>query len=47
MRELNMHEIEDVSGGILPVLIGILAFEWYEAGHIRSFIDGVLDGADR
>jgi len=47
MRELNMHEIEDVSGGILPVLIGILAFEWYEAGHIRSFIDGVLDGANR
>ncbi|HVX56595.1 MAG TPA: hypothetical protein VHA37_02580 [Candidatus Saccharimonadales bacterium] len=47
MRELNMHEIEDVSGGILPVLIGILAFEWYEAGQIRSFIDGVLDGANR
>jgi len=47
MRELEMREMDDVAGGVLPVLIGILAFEWYEAGHIRSFMDGVLDGADR
>lgn len=47
MRTLKMEEVEIVSGGVLPVLIGILAFEWYEAGHIRSFIDGFLDGANR
>ncbi len=47
MRELEMREIDEVAGGLLPVLIGILAFEWYEAGHIRSFMDGVLDGANR
>lgn len=47
MRSLEAAEVENVSGGILPVLIGILAFEWYQAGNIRSFMDGVLDGANR
>lgn len=46
MRTLEATEVNSVSGGMLPVLIGILAFEWYEAGHIRSFMDGFLDGAN-
>lgn len=47
MRILEVAEIDNVSGGVVAVLVGILAFEWYEAGHIRSFMDGFLDGANR
>jgi len=47
MRTMDVAEVELVSGGVvaLTVLVGVLAFEWYEAGHIRSFMDGFLDGA--
>lgn len=46
MRTLDATEVNSVSGGVIPVLIAILGFEWYEAGHIRSFMDGFLDGAN-
>lgn len=46
MRELNSCEIENVGGGIIPVLVA-LGFVWYEAGHIEDFANGFLDGANR
>lgn len=46
MRELQFSEINEVSGGIIPLIIA-LGFVWHEAGHIRDFVDGFLDGAGR
>ena len=48
MRELQYSEIDDVSGGVAAIiLVAALGFVWHEAGHIRDFVDGFLDGADR
>lgn len=43
MHELNAVEIESVEGGAVPYLAA-LAFVWYEAGHIQSFVNGFFDG---
>lgn len=43
MRELKSVEVQDVSAGLYPVLVG-LGFVWYEADNIQSFVNGFFDG---
>lgn len=47
MQILAQSEMDQVAGGVLvsALLIGALAFTWYEAGHIQEFTEGFLDGA--
>ena len=47
MHVLAQSETDQVAGGILvsALLIGALAFTWYEAEHIKEFTEGFLDGA--
>lgn len=46
MRSITESEMNEVAGGVIVAagLIAVLAFEWYEAGHIREFCDGLYDG---
>jgi hypothetical protein len=43
MRDLTSTEVAVISGGIVPILLGVLAFEWYEANNIKSAFDGFFD----
>ena len=43
MKELSLDQINDVSGGVLP-LLGALAFVYYERNEIADFVSGALDG---
>lgn len=46
MREMTDSEIKNVEGGILPYLLGGLAFVYYERQNIRDFVDGFFEGLD-
>lgn len=46
MRELNLEETGAVAGGAVPVLLGILAFEWYQMDNIQDFVEGFFDGLE-
>lgn len=43
MRSLTSVEVSAATGGLVPVLLGILAFEWYEAENIQLMFDGFFD----
>jgi hypothetical protein len=43
VKELSLDQINDVSGGVLP-LLGALAFVYYERNEIADFVNGALDG---
>ncbi len=43
VKELSLDQINDVSGGVLP-LLGALAFVYYERNEIADFVSGALDG---
>lgn len=44
MRELNLNETNSVAAGAVPLLLGILAFEWANAERIQTSIEGFLEG---
>ena len=44
MRELDINETNSVAAGALPVLLGVLAFEWAYADQIQTSIEGFLEG---
>lgn len=43
MKELSPDQINDVSGGVLP-LLGALAFVYYERNEIADFVGGAMNG---
>lgn len=43
MRIIENHEVEQVSGGVLPAL-AVLGFVAYNAEKIESFVEGFFDG---
>lgn len=43
MRAIEINEVEQVSGGILPALV-VLGFVAYNADKIESFVNGFFDG---
>lgn len=43
VKELSLDQINDVSGGVLP-LLGALAFVYYERNEIADFVGGAMDG---
>lgn len=43
VKELSPDQINDVSGGVLP-LVGALAFVYYERNEIADFVGGAMDG---
>ncbi len=43
MRNLTSAEVSATTGGILPILLGILAFEYYQANNIQSMFEGFFD----
>lgn len=46
MHELDIEKTELVAGGAVPVLLGILAFEWYQMDNIQDFVEGFFDGLE-
>ena len=46
MHELNIEETHSVAAGAVPVLLGILAFEWYQMDNIQDFVEGFFDGIE-
>lgn len=46
MRDLNLEETGAVAAGAVPVLLGILAFEWYQMDNIQDFVEGFFDGLE-
>jgi hypothetical protein len=43
MRNLTLEEVSATAGGLVPVLLGILAFEWYQAENIQQGFVGFFD----
>jgi len=46
MRELNIGETQSVAAGAVPVLLAVLAFEWYQMDNIQDFVEGFFDGLE-
>lgn len=40
MQELSMNEVEDVNGGVLPIVIGVLATDAFAIGFTVGAITG-------
>lgn len=44
MKELTLDQANQVSGGSVPLLLGVLAAVYHERNEIADFVGGVLDG---
>ncbi|XOV79453.1 MAG: class IIb bacteriocin, lactobin A/cerein 7B family [Aestuariibacter sp.] len=40
MQELTLNEVQDVNGGVLPIVIGIVATDAFAIGFTAGFITG-------
>lgn len=47
MRDIHQAELSSVSGGAVPVLLGVLAFVYYEREHIGDFFEGAFEGLEQ
>jgi len=44
MRELYIEETTSVAAAGAPILLAVLAFEWYNLDKIEDFVEGFFDG---
>ena len=44
MKELSFDQVNEVSGGSVPILLAVAGAIYHERNEIADFVGGVLDG---